>query len=180
MIVYAIVGRAARSIAREGSSSSKTLNHAPDCSTTPLVVCPPTSQVHVIVPRPLAHLLNCKRSTNAPVQGAMFVLKSRNAERGTENGTAATDGSGGAAVGGGVCERRHATERVLPQSGFELEHAGSPSQEAALEEKEEKRRGGWPGRGGIGHAEVAGRARAELWAGRSVGGRTADRSAGRF
>ena len=108
-------------------------------------------------------------------------MKSRNAERRGDNGAAATDGSGGPAVGGGVCEQQHAAERVLSQSGFELEHAGSPSQEAALEEKEEKQPGGWPvGRGGIGHQEVADRARTELRAGRGVGGRPPDRSAARF
>src|ERR1019366_4838071 len=122
-----------------------------------------------------------KRSTNAPVQGAMFVVKSRNAGRREHNGAPATDGSGSPGVGGGVCRQQHTAERVLPQSGFELEHAGSPSQEAALEEKEEKQPYGGPvGRGGIGLEEVADRARTELRAGRGVGGRTADRSAARF
>jgi len=107
----------------------------------------------------------------------VFELKSKNAGRRKDNGAAATDGSGSPAVGGGVCGQRHAAERVLPQSGFELEDAGSPSEE---EKKEEKQRGGWPGRGGIGHAEVAERARAELWADRDVSGRAPDRSAGRF
>ena len=94
------------------------------------------------------------------------MLKSRNAGGRTDNGAAATDGSGSPAVGSGVCGQWHAAKRVLPQSRFGLEHAGSPSEE----EKEEKQRGGWPGRGGIGHAEVAERARAELWAGRGVSG----------
>src|SRR5713226_2561405 len=117
--------------------------------------------------------LHRKRSTNAPVRGALSVVKSRNAERGEDNGTSATDASGSRSVGGAVCGQRHAAERILPQSGFELEHAGSPSQEAALEEKEEKQPRGWPvGRGGIGHQAVADRARSELRAGRGVGGRT--------
>ena len=109
------------------------------------------------------------------------MLKSRNAGRKEHNGAPATDGSGSPGVGGGVCGQQHAAERVLPESEFELEHAGSPSQEAALEEKEEKHPDGWPvGRGGIGLEEVAERAGAELRAGRGVGGRTADRSAARF
>jgi hypothetical protein len=128
-----------------------------------------------------AMLLERKRSTNAPVEGAKFVLKSKNAGRREDNGTSATDASGSPATGGGVCGRWHAAERVLPQSRFELEHAESPSKEAALEEKEEKQPDGWPvGRGGIGHQEVADRTRAELRAGRGVGGRTPDRSAARF
>jgi hypothetical protein len=116
---------------------------------------------------------HCKRATNAPVQAAMFVLKSRNAGRRKENGTSATNASGNPAAGGGVCGQWHAAKRILPQSRFGLEHAGSSSEE----EKKEKQPGGWPGRGGIGHPEVAGRARAELWAGRGVGERTPDRSA---
>jgi hypothetical protein len=47
----------------------------------------------------------------------------------------ATDTSRGSTVGGGIHEQRHAAERVLPQSGFEFQYAGSPSEEAALEEK---------------------------------------------
>jgi hypothetical protein len=109
------------------------------------------------------------------------VVKSRNAGRTEDNGTSATDASGSPAVGGRVCGQRHGAERVLPQPGFELKHAGSPSQEAAPEEKEEKQAGGWAvGRGGIGHPEVADRARTELRAVGGVGGRTTDRSAARF
>jgi hypothetical protein len=60
------------------------------------------------------------------------VLKWRD-ERGAEDrGTKATDARRGSAVSGGVCERRYAAERVLPQSWFELQHAGSPSEEAAI------------------------------------------------
>ena len=83
------------------------------------------------------------------------MVKSRKAGRRERSGAAA-DGSGSRGVGGGVCGQRDGAERVLPQPGVELEHAGSPSPEAALEEKEEKQRGGWPGRGGIGEQEVAG------------------------
>ena len=101
----------------------------------------------------------------------MFVVKSRNAGRREHNGAPATDGSGSWGVGGGVCGQRPAAERDLPESGFELEHDGSPSKEATPEEKEEKQPYGGPvGRGGIGLEEVADRARAELRAGRGVGG----------
>src|SRR5258708_39820957 len=95
-----------------------------------------------------------KRSTNAPVRGALSVVKSRNAERGEDKGTSATDASGSRSVGGAVCGQRHAAERILPQAGFELEPAGTPSQEAALEEKEEKQPRGCAGAcGGIGSTE---------------------------
>src|SRR5487761_1243605 len=129
-----------------------------------------------LLPTSQLHLLQRKRSTNASVRGAVFVLKSKNAGRRKDTGAAATDGSGSPAVGSGVCGQWHAAKRVLPQSRFGLEHAGSPSEE----EKEEEQPGGWPGRGGIGHAEVAGRARAELWAGRGVSGRVPDRRGARF
>jgi hypothetical protein len=60
-------------------------------------------------------------------------------ERRTESGcTPATYRSGGSTVSDGVCEQRYATERVLPQSGFELRHVESASEEATLEKKEEK------------------------------------------
>ena len=120
--------------------------------------------------------IGCLRSTNASVRGAVFVLKWKNAGRRKDNGAAATDGGGSPADGSGVCGQWHAAKRVLPQSRFRFEHAGSPSEE----EKEEKQRGGWPGRGGIGHREVADRARAELWVGRGVSGWAPDRSAARF
>jgi hypothetical protein len=47
----------------------------------------------------------------------------------------ATDTSRSAAVSGGVCEQWYAAERVLPESRFDLQHSGSPFEEAALEEK---------------------------------------------
>jgi hypothetical protein len=42
---------------------------------------------------------------------------------------------GSSAVGGGIHEQRYAAERVLPQSAVKLQHVGSPSEEAALEQK---------------------------------------------
>jgi hypothetical protein len=53
------------------------------------------------------------------------------------SGTEATDTSRGSAVSVRVCEQRYAAQRVLPESRFELQHAGSPSEEAAVEEAEE-------------------------------------------
>jgi hypothetical protein len=38
-------------------------------------------------------------------------------------------------VGGGIHERRYAPRRALSESRFELQHAGSPSEETALEEE---------------------------------------------
>src|ERR1700694_2984813 len=97
------------------------------------------------------------------------------------SGTETTDTSRGSAVSGGVCEQRYGAERVLPKSRFELGHAGSPSEEAAMEEKDEKRsRRGQVGASGIGHQETASGAPSELRAGRSVVGRAPDRSAARF
>src|SRR6266478_4260698 len=101
----------------------------------------------------------------------------RTAGRDTET----TDTSRGSAVSGGVCEQRYAAERVLPKSRFELQHAGSPSEEAAMEEKDEKRwRRRQVGGSGIGHQETASGAAGELRAGRSVVGRAPYRSAERF
>ena len=56
----------------------------------------------------------------------------------------ATYASGSSAVGGGVCEQRHATQRVLPESGFEFRHAESASEEATLEEEEQRSSFGRP------------------------------------
>ena len=57
-------------------------------------------------------------------------------ERRTEGfSTQTTYTRGSSEVGGGIHEQRYAAERVLPESGFELQHAGSPSEETALEEK---------------------------------------------
>jgi hypothetical protein len=64
------------------------------------------------------------------------VLKCRHERRTAGSGTETTDTSGGSEVSGEVCEQRYAAERILPQSGFELQHAGSPSEEATVEEEE--------------------------------------------
>ena len=63
-----------------------------------------------------------KRSTNTPVRGVAFVLKYLDDRRKKVGSAQATYASGGSAVGGGVCEQRHATQRVLPESGLELWH----------------------------------------------------------
>ena len=77
----------------------------------------------------------CKRLTNTPVRQAGPVLKCPDDCKNRVVNTQATFTSGSSAVGGRVCEQRYAAERVLPESGFELRHAGSPSKETALEEK---------------------------------------------
>lgn len=88
----------------------------------------------------------------------------------------ATYPSRSSAVGGRVCEQRYAAERVLPESRFELQYAGSPSEKAALEEKAQTSFFGWPvGAGGVGGQEIAEAARTELWAGRGVAGRAPGR-----
>src|SRR5258708_6223972 len=94
--------------------------------------------------------------------------------------TETTDTSCGSAASGGVCEQRHAAERVLPQSGFGSQHSGSPSEEAAMEEKEEKRSRWWPVSVRGTSRQETGEQRIELQAGRDVVGRTQDRSARRF
>jgi len=100
-----------------------------------------------------------------------FVLKWEDQRTTTGSSTKATDASRGPTVGGGVCEQRHAAERVLPQSGFELQHTGSPSEEAAMEEEEEKSpRGRLVGTSGIGHQETADHRNARGPGGRSLGG----------
>lgn len=79
------------------------------------------------------------------------MVKSRNAERKTDNGAPATDASGGPAVGGGVSEQRHAAERVLPQSGFELEHLDRHLRKRRWKRKKKSR----PGDGQLVAVELA-------------------------
>ena len=76
-------------------------------------------------------------------------------ERRTEGfSTQTTYTRGSSEVGGGIHEQRYAGERVLRESRFELQHAGSPSKEAALEEKAQTSLFGWRvGAGGVGHQE---------------------------
>ena len=105
------------------------------------------------------------------------MLKWRDERRTEESGTKAPDACGSSAVSGGVCEQRHAAERVLPESRFELQHAGSPSEEATVEEEGKKRsRRGPVGARGIGHQEIADGARTELRADFGIVRRTPDRS----
>lgn len=64
----------------------------------------------------------------------------------------------------------------MPQSAVELEHAGSPSEKAALEEKAQTGFFGWSvGAGGVGRQEIADAARIELRAGRGAAERAPDR-----
>ena len=71
------------------------------------------------------------------------------------SGTEPTDASGDSAVSGRVCEQRYAAERGLQQSRFELQHVGSPPEEAEMEEEERKRSRGRPvDGGGIGQQDV--------------------------
>jgi hypothetical protein len=56
----------------------------------------------------------------------------------------ATHSRGSSEVGGGIHEERYAPQRVLSESEFELQHAGSASEEAALEEKAQAGFFGWP------------------------------------
>src|SRR5215472_14708386 len=76
-----------------------------------------------------------KRLTNTPVLQAGSVLKCPDDRKNRVVSAQATYASGSSAVGGRVCEQWYAAERVLPESRFELQHFGSPSEEAALEEK---------------------------------------------
>jgi len=73
-----------------------------------------------------------------------------------------------------VSSRMHRVS--LSESAFKLQHAGSPSEEAVLEEK------AWPsffggsnGKGGVGDQEIFHTPRGDLWAGRSAAGRAPDR-----
>src|ERR1700739_1387189 len=79
--------------------------------------------------------LTCKRLTNTPVRAIASVLKCAGDRKNRVFSAQAAYQCGGSAVGGRVCEQRHAAERVLPESRLELQHAGSPSEKAALEEK---------------------------------------------
>ena len=79
--------------------------------------------------------LKCRRLTNTPVRQPGFVLKCPDDRKNRVVSAQATYPCGSSEVGGRVCEQRHAAERVLPESRFELQHTGSPSKETALEEK---------------------------------------------
>ena len=122
--------------------------------------------------------LSCKRLTNTPVLQAESVLKCPDDRKNRVVSAQATYASGSSALGGRVCEQRYAAERVLPESRFELQHSGSPSEEAALEEKAQTNFFGRSFRaGGVGGQGIAEAARTELWAGRGAAGRAPDRGA---
>ena len=90
----------------------------------------------VIIPRGTVEIfLDSKRLTNTPVRQAGPVLKCPDDRKSRVVSAQATYPCGSSAVGGRVCEQRYAPQRVLPESRFELQHTGSPSQETALEEK---------------------------------------------
>lgn len=123
-------------------------------------------------------MLNCKRLTNTPVRGVVSVLKWLDDRRKEVVSAQATYASGGSAVGGGVCEQRHAAQRVLPESRFELRYPASSSEEATLEEEKWNSFFGRPvGAGGVGRQEIADAARSKVWAGCGAAGRVPDRSA---
>src|SRR5713226_10238534 len=77
--------------------------------------------------------LKRKRLTNTPVLQAGSVLKCPDDRKNRVVSAQATHPRGSSEVSGGVCEQRHATQRVLPESGLELRHAESSSEEATLE-----------------------------------------------
>ena len=81
------------------------------------------------------YVVKRKRLTNTPVRQAGSVLKCPDDRKNRVVSAQTTYPCGSSAVGGRVCEQRHAPERVLPESRFELQHAGSPSEKAAVEEK---------------------------------------------
>ncbi len=117
-----------------------------------------------------------KRLTNTPVRMAESVLKCSDDRKNRVVSAQATFTSGSSAVGGRVCEQWYAAERVLPESRLELQHAGSPSKESALEEKAEASFFGWSvGAGGVGGQEIADAARIELRPGRGAAGWAPDR-----
>jgi hypothetical protein len=66
-----------------------------------------------------------KRLTNTPVPVVVSVLRWLDDREKNVVSAQATHPRGSSATGGEVCGKRHATERVLPESGFELRHAES-------------------------------------------------------
>ena len=124
----------------------------------------------------MVRMLKSKCLTNTPVRQAGSVLKCWDDRKDRVVSAQATYPCGSSAVGGRVCEQRYAAERVLPESRFELQHSGSPSEKAALEEMAQT---SFFDRsvcaGGVGGQEVADPARIELWANRGAAGRVSDR-----
>src|SRR5208337_4217080 len=135
-------------------------------------------QIYLLFLFCLKRRFNRKRLTNTPVRQAGSVLECPDDRKNRVVSVQATYTNRSSAVGGRVCEQRYAAERVLPESRFELQHAGSPSEKAALEEKAQTNFFGRSfGAGGVGRQEIPEAARTELWAGRSAAGRAADRGA---
>jgi hypothetical protein len=69
-------------------------------------------------------LIEGKRLTNTPVRQAGSVLKCPDDRKNRVVSAQATYKSRSSAVSGGIQEQRFAAERVLPESRFELQHAG--------------------------------------------------------
>jgi len=125
--------------------------------------------------RTISHL-HRKRLTNTPVRRGVSVFKWLDERRAEGFSTQTTYTRGSSGIGGGIHEWRYAAERVLPKSGFEIRHAESASEEAALEEEEQSSFFGRPvGAGRVGRQEIAEAARTELRAGRGAAGRAPDR-----
>ena len=64
-----------------------------------------------------------KRLTNTPFRRQACVVKWLDDQRKEVGSAQATHPRGSSAVSSGVYEQRHATQRVLPESGFEFRHA---------------------------------------------------------
>jgi hypothetical protein len=74
--------------------------------------------------RAAANDFESKRLTNTPVRQAGSVLECRDDCKNRIVRAQATYPCGSSAVGGRVCEQRHAAERVLSESRFELQNTG--------------------------------------------------------
>jgi hypothetical protein len=68
------------------------------------------------------------------ISDVINMLKCQDGRKNQVVGTQATYPCGSSTARDRVYEQRHAAQRVLPESGFELRHAGSASEEPTLEE----------------------------------------------
>jgi hypothetical protein len=83
----------------------------------------------------LKRSFQCKRLTDTPGCKIVSVLKWLDDRRKQIVSAQATNPRGSSKVGGGIQKQRYAPQRVLSESRLELQHAGSPYEETALEEK---------------------------------------------
>jgi hypothetical protein len=121
-------------------------------------------------------LLNRKRLTNTSVRGRGFVLKFSDGRRTNGFSTQTTYTRRSSGVGGRIHEQQYAPQRVMSESGFELQHTGSPSEETALEEKAYASFFGRAvGEGGVGRQAIADAARRDFWAASSAARWASDR-----